>query len=65
PHHPPSDPDIVAAGTEGGWNIRIWCQAPYSPVSRLGGIRVHAEPTASFTKKGYRSSYCVGGGGVL
>ncbi|ETP35122.1 hypothetical protein F442_16631 [Phytophthora nicotianae P10297] len=31
PHVPPSEPDIVAAGTEGGWNIRIWCQAPNSP----------------------------------
>nr|CCA19012.1 mariner transposase putative [Albugo laibachii Nc14] len=31
PHLPPNDPDIVAAGTDGGWNIRLQCQPPNSP----------------------------------
>ncbi|ETN22044.1 hypothetical protein PPTG_20876 [Phytophthora nicotianae INRA-310] len=31
PHVPPSDPAILTAGIEGGWNIRLLCQAPNSP----------------------------------
>ncbi|ETO71364.1 hypothetical protein F444_12294 [Phytophthora nicotianae P1976] len=31
PNVPPSDPAILAAGSEGGWNIRLFCQAPNSP----------------------------------
>ncbi|POM64464.1 Hypothetical protein PHPALM_20002 [Phytophthora palmivora] len=31
PHVSPFDPDIVAAGTEGGWNIRLLFQPPNSP----------------------------------
>nr|CCA23777.1 transposon protein putative [Albugo laibachii Nc14] len=31
PHVLVSDPDIVAAGTEGGWNISLVCHPAYSP----------------------------------
>ncbi|ETN05971.1 hypothetical protein PPTG_13816 [Phytophthora nicotianae INRA-310] len=31
PNVPPSEPAILAAGTEGGWNIRLFCQTPNSP----------------------------------
>ena len=31
PHCPADDPDIVAAGTAGGWNIRLQFQPPKSP----------------------------------
>lgn len=31
PHVRPDDPDIVAAGTDGGWNIHLQCQPPNSP----------------------------------
>ncbi|ETI48513.1 hypothetical protein F443_07458 [Phytophthora nicotianae P1569] len=31
PHVEPWDPDVVKAGQEGGWNIRMLCQAPNSP----------------------------------
>lgn len=31
PHLSPLDPDVIAAGTEGGWNIRLLCQPPNSP----------------------------------
>ncbi|ETL90022.1 hypothetical protein L917_11151 [Phytophthora nicotianae] len=31
PHVSPHDPDIVAAGTADGWNIRLFYQPPNSP----------------------------------
>ncbi|GMF65817.1 unnamed protein product [Phytophthora lilii] len=31
PHLAPTDPDVVAAGTSDGWNIRMLCQPPNSP----------------------------------
>ncbi|KAJ0391764.1 hypothetical protein P43SY_012098 [Pythium insidiosum] len=31
PHLPPTDPDVIAAGTADGWNIRMLCQPPNSP----------------------------------
>lgn len=31
PHIAPTDPDLVAAGTADGWNIRLICQPPNSP----------------------------------
>ena len=31
PHISPEDADIVAAGSSGGWNIRLRCQPPNSP----------------------------------
>ncbi|ETP18299.1 hypothetical protein F441_07446 [Phytophthora nicotianae CJ01A1] len=31
PQVEPWDPDVVKAGQEGGWNIRMLCQAPNSP----------------------------------
>jgi hypothetical protein len=31
PHVPVDDPDVVAAGHKGGWDIRMRCQPPNSP----------------------------------
>lgn len=31
PHVAPTDPDVMKAGTEGGWNIKLLCQPPNSP----------------------------------
>lgn len=31
PHPSPDDPEVVAAGVEEGWNLRLTCQSPNSP----------------------------------
>ncbi|KAJ0407208.1 hypothetical protein ATCC90586_004520 [Pythium insidiosum] len=55
PHLPPTDPDVIAAGTADGWNIRMLCQPPNSPDLNSNGGNDYKLPhmkKAALRKKG-------------
>ncbi|GMF19858.1 unnamed protein product [Phytophthora lilii] len=59
PHLAPTDPDVVAAGTSDGWNIRMLCQPPNSPDSTCWTWGSSPRSSQCSFAKGHTASICL------